>query len=187
MDQRQREEESRKVLNVSADASLEEINKAYRREGFRAHPMGTQEETSTDEARMQFRRVHYAYVCLRGCAAKVENSRINWRPSETCIYNDDDDDWDGQPQMPTFEEAYKAYFEMFGRPIINPDRWTLGQRACRAVKNQMQRACSMSSIYGATVMNTAAQPDALKPPPPRPRVQKSPLAASRFDPERATA
>ena len=186
MDQRQREEESRKVLNVSADASLEEINKAYRREGFRAHPMGTQEETSTDEARMQFRRVHYAYVCLRGCAAKVENSRINWRPSETCIYNDDDDDWDGQPQMPTFEEAYKAYFEMFGRPNINPDRWTLGQRACRAVKNQMQRASSMSSIYGAMV-NTAAQPDALKPPPPRPRVQKSPLAASRFDPERATA
>ena len=186
MDQRQREEESRKVLNVSTDASLDEIKKAYRREGFRAHPMGTQEETSTDEARMQFRWVHYAYVSLRGGAAKVENSRINWRPSETCVYNDGDDDWDAQPQMPTFEEAYKAYFEMFGRPNIKPDRWTLGQRACRAVKNQMQRASSMSSIYGATVP-TAAQPDALKPPPPRQRTQKSPLAKSRLDPERATA
>ena len=85
------EEESRKVLNVPTDASLDDIKKAYRRlsiraqEGFRSHPMGNQSDTNADDARMQFRRVHFAYLCLREGASKVENSRINWRPSETCI------------------------------------------------------------------------------------------------------
>ena len=185
------EEESRKVLNVRTDASLDDIKKAYRRlsiraqEGFRSHPMGNQSDTNADDARMQFRRVHFAYLCLREGASKVENSRINWRPSETCIYNDDDNGGDGHRQMPTFEDAEKAFSETFGRININPDRWTLGQRACRAVKNQMQRASSMGTIYGAT--GTAAQSDALKPPPPRQRARQSPLAESRFDPKRATA
>ena len=66
MSQCEREDESRSVLKVCTDASLDDIKRAYRREGFRSHPVGNQEDTRTDDANMQFRRVHSAYVCLKG-------------------------------------------------------------------------------------------------------------------------
>ena len=163
--------EARKLLKVGTDASQEVIRAAYKRAASRSHPL----ENPTKDAKLKYQRVRAAYLCLWESASQ-ENSRTNWRPSETCMSSDEDFNG-GQNQMPTFEDAEKAFNATFGRvnPKINTAIY-LG-----AIENKLNRAKTMHILVGAS---TPSPCEVLEQP--RSRQCSSPLGSHRFDPQRAT-
>lgn len=163
--------EARKVLKVGTDASQDDIRSAYKRAALRSHPLENPE--APKDAKLRYRRVRAAYLCLWECASKVEKSRTNWRPSETCISNEE---WEGWHQTPTFEDAEKAFNATFGR--VNPklDQQTR-QMQSAAIENKLSRANTMHSLFGATPSHSKVLDQC-----------SSPLRGSQhFDPKRLTA
>ena len=93
-----RDTEARRVLAVGADASQDEIRRAYRRAALRWHP--DKNTGDTEAATMRFRQVRAAYLALQERAPDegkhdVQNDRH-------------------EHHMPTFEDSLRAFHSIFG-------------------------------------------------------------------------
>ena len=166
--------EARTMLEVGTAASQDEIHSAYKRAALQSHPVENPGNTST--AKTRYCQIRSAYLCLKECTLKEQNYGTTWRPSETC----NDDQHEHEHQMPTFEEAEKAFNETFCKINLKPDQRTRRMRIFSAIENKLNRASSMNNINAST----PAQCESLERPRPRPRT--SPLGTQRFDLQRAT-